>query len=157
MECAGPSLTEGDLEAELLYSFRRGGAREPAYESIVACGDHACTMHYVRNDAPLVDGELVLIDAGCEYGGYAADITRTFPVSGRFSAAQREILDLVLAAQQAAIEAIREQARTEAAERADEWGLDEALADDADENLGGDSDDDLDGAPPTAGDRESGG
>lgn len=107
MESANPGLTEGDLEADLLHAFRRGGARELAYESIVACGEHACTLHYVRNDAPLVDGELVLIDAGCEYGGYAADITRTFPVSGRFSPAQREIHELVLAAQRAAIEVIR--------------------------------------------------
>ncbi|HSG90988.1 MAG TPA: aminopeptidase P N-terminal domain-containing protein [Pseudomonadales bacterium] len=107
MELSAPGVSEGDLEAELLYAFRRGGARAAAYESIVAGGDHACTMHYVRNDAPLQDGELVLIDAGCEFAGYASDITRTFPVSGRFSPAQRQVYDLVLEAQHAAIAAVR--------------------------------------------------
>jgi Xaa-Pro aminopeptidase len=107
MAAVRPGMSEGVLEAELLYAFRVGGAREPAYESIVAGGERACTMHYVRNDQPLEDGELVLIDAGCEYGGYAADITRTFPVSGTFSPAQRELYQLVLAAQHAAIAAVR--------------------------------------------------
>lgn len=107
MEQAHAGMNEGVLEAELLYAFRAGGAREAAYESIVAGGERACTMHYVRNDQPLADGELVLIDAGCEFGGYASDITRTFPVSGVFSPPQRELYDLVLAAQQAAIAAVR--------------------------------------------------
>ena len=100
-------MNEGVLEAELFLAFREGGARAAAYESIVAGGERACTMHYVRNDALLRDGELVLVDAGCEYGGYAADITRTFPVSGIFGPSQRELYDLVLAAQQAAIDAVR--------------------------------------------------
>lgn len=107
MQVCAPGLSEADLEAELLYGFRRGGAREPAYESIVAGGVNACTLHYVRNSDRLVDGELVLIDAGCEYAGYAADITRTFPVSGRFSKPQRELYELVLASQHAAIDAAR--------------------------------------------------
>jgi Xaa-Pro aminopeptidase len=106
MERVQAGVNEGVLEAELLYAFRAGGAREAAYESIVAGGERACTMHYVRNDQPLLDGELVLIDAGCEFGGYASDITRTFPVSGAFSPAQRELYELVLAAQQAAIAAV---------------------------------------------------
>ena len=107
MERVCDGMNEGVVEAELFLAFREGGARAAAYESIVAGGERACTMHYVRNDAPLRDGELVLIDAGCEYGGYAADITRTFPVSGVFGPSQRELYDLVLAAQQAAIDAVR--------------------------------------------------
>lgn len=107
MEAVAPGMSEADLEAELLYAFRRGGARFEAYESIVAAGEHACTMHYVRNDGPLHDGDLVLIDAGCELGGYASDITRTFPVSGRFTPVQRRVYELVLEAQHAAIEAVR--------------------------------------------------
>jgi Xaa-Pro aminopeptidase len=107
METVRPGQSESDLEAELLYAFRRGGAREVAYEPIVAGGVNGCTMHYVRNDAPLGKSDLVLIDAGCEVDGYAADITRTFPVSGRFSKAQRQVHEIVLAAQQAAIDAVR--------------------------------------------------
>lgn len=91
---------ESDLEAECLAEFRRGGAAAPAYPSIVGAGDNACVLHYVRNDAPLCDGDLVLVDAGCEYRGYAADITRTWPVSGQFSAEQRAIYEVVLQAQQ---------------------------------------------------------
>lgn len=107
METVAPGQSETDVEAELLYAFRRGGAREVAYEPIVAGGVNACTMHYVRNDARLGKSDLVLIDAGCEVNGYAADITRTFPASGRYSRAQRQVYDIVLAAQAAAIEAVR--------------------------------------------------
>lgn len=107
MQVCRPGLTEADLEAELLYSFRRGGAREAAYECIVAAGENACTLHYVRNSDALRTGELVLIDAGCEYLGYAADITRTFPASGKFTDVQRDLYELVLAAQHAAIDAAR--------------------------------------------------
>ncbi len=107
MQACRPGLTEADLEAELLYSFRRGGAREAAYESIVAAGENACTLHYVRNSDPLRTGDLVLIDAGCEYLGYAADITRTFPASGKFTDLQRDLYELVLAAQHAAIDSAR--------------------------------------------------
>jgi Xaa-Pro aminopeptidase len=80
-----PGLYEYQLEAELLHEFARHGARFAAYPSIVAGGANACTMHYIANDRKLRKGDLVLIDAGCEYRGYAADVTRTFPVSGRFS------------------------------------------------------------------------
>ena len=93
------------LEAEILHEFMTNGARSPAYQSIVAGGRNACVMHYVRNDRVLRDGDLVLIDAGCEYAHYAADVTRTFPVNGVFSGPQREIYELVLAAQAAAIDA----------------------------------------------------
>ena len=107
MRAARPGRAEFELEAELLHEFRRLGAQAPAYSPIVAAGEHACVLHYVQNDGVLRDGELVLIDAGCELDGYAADLTRTFPVSGRFSGPQREIYDLVLAAQSAAITAVR--------------------------------------------------
>lgn len=107
MHAARPGRYEYELEAELLATFCRHGARTPAYESIVAGGARACTLHYTANNARLADGELVLIDAGCELGGYAGDITRTFPVNGRFSGAQRDVYEIVLAAQLAAIDAVR--------------------------------------------------
>ena len=102
-----PGLSEYTIEAELLYEFRRHGAQAPAYTSIVAGGLNACTLHYVGNAAPLRDGDLLLIDAGCEFDGYAADITRTFPVNGRFSAPQRDVYACVLAAQAAALDRVR--------------------------------------------------
>ena len=98
---------EYEIEAELLHEFRSRGAQAPAYTSIVAGGANACVLHYVANDAQLRDGDLLLIDAGCELDGYASDITRTFPVSGRFSGPQRELYELVLAAQAAAIGEVR--------------------------------------------------
>jgi Xaa-Pro aminopeptidase len=98
---------EYEVEAELLYEFRRNGAQFPAYSPIVAGGPNACVLHYVANDAMLRDGDLLLIDAGCELDGYASDITRTFPVNGRFSAAQREVYEIVLSAQRAALETVR--------------------------------------------------
>jgi Xaa-Pro aminopeptidase len=107
MQRARPGRTEYEIEAELLYEFRRNGAQFPAYSPIVAGGANACVLHYVFNDAPLRDGDLLLIDAGCELDGYASDITRTFPVNGRFSAAQREVYELVLAAQRAAFDKVR--------------------------------------------------
>ena len=94
---------EYEIEAELLHDFRRFGAQSPAYTSIVAGGANACVLHYIENKAPLQDGDLLLIDAGCEMDGYAADITRTFPVNGKFSAAQKDIYEMVLTAQAAAI------------------------------------------------------
>jgi Xaa-Pro aminopeptidase len=106
MRAARPGLHEYALEAELLYAFRRNGAQYPAYPSIVASGPNACVLHYNANDRLMQDGELVLIDAGCELDGYASDITRTFPVNGRFSPAQRRLYELVLAAQEAAFAAI---------------------------------------------------
>jgi Xaa-Pro aminopeptidase len=107
MQVAAPGRYEYEVEAELLHEFRRGGAQSPAYTSIVASGAHACVLHYVQNDARLRDGDLLLIDAGCELDCYASDITRTFPVNGRFSAPQQAVYELVLAAQAAAIAAIK--------------------------------------------------
>jgi Xaa-Pro aminopeptidase len=107
MQATRPARNEYEVEAELLYEFRRNGAQFPAYSPIVAGGPNACVLHYVFNDAPLRDGDLLLIDAGCELDGYASDITRTFPVNGRFSAAQREVYEIVLAAQRAAMEKVR--------------------------------------------------
>jgi len=106
MRAARPGMHEYAIEAELLYAFRRHGA-VPAYESIVGSGANACVLHYRANTAELQDGDLLLIDAGAEYQGYASDITRTFPVNGRYSPAQRAIHDMVLRAQQAAIAAVR--------------------------------------------------
>lgn len=97
---------EYNLEAELVHTFMSHGARSTAYPSIVGGGANACILHYIENDAPLKDGDLVLIDAGCEYECYASDITRTFPVSGRFSAEQKALYEVVLAAQYAAIDAV---------------------------------------------------
>ncbi|MDH4584166.1 Xaa-Pro aminopeptidase [Pseudomonas sp. BN415] len=102
MQAARAGLYEYHLEAELEYEFRRGGAKMPAYGSIVAAGKNACILHYRENDAPLKDGDLVLIDAACELDCYASDITRTFPVSGRFSPEQKAIYELVLKSQEAA-------------------------------------------------------
>lgn len=107
MQATRPSRNEYEIEAELLYEFRRNGAQFPAYSPIVAGGANSCVLHYVFNDAPLRDGDLLLIDAGCELDGYASDITRTFPVNGRFSAAQREVYEIVLAAQKAAMDKVR--------------------------------------------------
>ena len=103
--CA-PGRHEYELEAELLYAFRKGGSSCPSYPPIVAGGPNACILHYTENDAPLKDGTLVLIDAGCEVDGYASDITRTFPVGLRFTPEQRALYDIVLAAHDAALSAI---------------------------------------------------
>ena len=103
MQATRPGRYEYEIEAELLYAFRRRGAQFPAYTPIVASGANACVLHYVGNDARMADGDLLLIDAGCELDGYASDITRTFPVNGRFSGPQRAIYELVLAAQAAAM------------------------------------------------------
>lgn len=106
MQVSRAGLYEYHLEAELDYEFRKGGAKMPAYGSIVAAGRNACILHYRENDALLRDGDLVLIDAGCEIDCYASDITRTFPVSGKFSPEQKAIYELVLAAQEAAFKEI---------------------------------------------------
>ncbi|MFN3750628.1 MAG: aminopeptidase P N-terminal domain-containing protein [Thiobacillus sp.] len=107
MRATRPGRHEYEIEAELLCAFRSGGAEAPAYNSIVASGANACVLHYVFNDKPLNDGDLLLIDAAAEFRSYAADITRTFPVNGRFSAAQKDAYEVVLAAQTAAIAAVR--------------------------------------------------
>lgn len=100
-----PGKMEYEIEAEYLHEFTRKGAQSPAYTSIVAGGENACTLHYIANNAELKDGDLVLIDAGCELDGYASDITRTFPVNGKFTGPQKDLYELVLAAQLAAIDA----------------------------------------------------
>ena len=102
-----PGAFEYELEAALLHAFRRRGARGPAYTPIVGGGSNATVLHYVRNDQKLAEGELVLIDAGCELEGYASDVTRTYPVGGRFSGPARALYEVVLAAQKAAIERCR--------------------------------------------------
>ena len=107
MRFAAAGRFEYEVEAELLHEFRSHGCEFPAYTPIVAGGANACILHYVGNDQPLRDGDLLLIDAGGELSGYASDITRTFPVSGRFSGPQADIYDLVLDAQAAAIRAVR--------------------------------------------------
>lgn len=101
-----PGLMEYEIEAEIAAEFRRRGAQSAAYPSIVAGGQNACVLHYIKNDQALCDGDLLLIDAGCELDGYASDVTRTFPVNGRFSPPQRVLYELVLAAQDAALAAI---------------------------------------------------
>jgi Xaa-Pro aminopeptidase len=107
MRTARPGGSEAELEAEIIHEFMRNGARFPAYPCIVGAGANACVMHYVKNDGPLNDGDLVLIDAGCEYQYYAADVSRTFPVNGRYSGIQRALYEIVLAAQAAAIALVR--------------------------------------------------
>ena len=107
MRAARPGRGEFEIEAELLHEFRRHGAQGPSYTPIVAGGENACVLHYVSNDRMLEDGALLLIDAGCELDGYASDVTRTFPVNGRYSAPQRAVYELVLAAQAAALKEVR--------------------------------------------------
>ena len=103
MRIARPGLREYHLEAELLHEFRSHGSQYPAYGSIVATGANACVLHYRAGDAELRDGDLVLIDAGCELDSYASDITRAFPVNGKFSGPQKTLYEIVLASQYAAI------------------------------------------------------
>jgi Xaa-Pro aminopeptidase len=107
MRFSRPGVFEYEIEAELLHEFRRSGAQAPAYTPIVAAGANACVLHYNANRAQSRDGDLILIDAGCELDSYAADITRTYPVNGRFSAPQRTLYELVLAAQAAALAVVR--------------------------------------------------
>ncbi len=106
MQFTKPGMMEYEVEAEFLHEFYRRGAQAPAYTSIVAGGANACTLHYNANNTQLHDGDLLLIDAGCELDGYASDITRTFPVNGKFSPAQKDLYQLVLVAQAAAIEKV---------------------------------------------------
>lgn len=103
MSCVEPGMFEFEVEAEYLHEFRRHNA-STSYSPIVGAGANACTLHYISNSAKLADGDLLLVDAGCEYDYYASDITRTYPVNGRFSPAQRAVYEIVLAAQLAAIE-----------------------------------------------------
>ena len=107
MQKCKPNLFEYQLEAEILHEFARLGARWPSYNTIVGGGNNGCILHYENNSDKLQDGDLVLIDAGCEYQYYAGDITRTFPVNGRFNLAQREIYDIVLNAQYTSIKLLK--------------------------------------------------
>lgn len=107
MDICRPGLFEYQLQAEIEYEFARSGAHWPAYSTIVGSGANGCILHYIENSAKMRNGDLVLIDAGCELDFYAADITRTFPVNGSFSGEQRALYEVVLAAQHAAIDATR--------------------------------------------------
>ena len=107
MRNAQPGQREYQVEAELMHEFLRNGARAAAYGSIVASGANACVLHYRENSAELKRGDLLLIDAGCELDSYASDITRTFPIASKFSGPQRDIYELVLASQEAAIKAVK--------------------------------------------------
>ena len=107
MQRCQPGMLEFQLESEIEYEFAKQGTRDVAYSSIVAGGNNACILHYTENDKPLQDGDLVLIDAGAEYQGYAGDITRTFPVNGRFTEEQATIYQLVLDCQLLAIENVK--------------------------------------------------
>jgi Xaa-Pro aminopeptidase len=107
MQLARPGIHEYEIDAELLHVFRKHGSQRPAYESIVGSGPNATILHYRAGNRILNDGELLLIDAGCEYGYYASDVTRTFPVNGRFSAEQRAVYEVVLEAQKSSIAAVK--------------------------------------------------
>jgi Xaa-Pro aminopeptidase len=127
MRVAAPGLWEYQLQAVLEFVFRARGSRRNAYPSIVASGLNACILHYHENTRRMADGDLVLIDAGCEYGYHASDITRTFPVSGRFTGPQRAIYEIVLRAQQTAIALARPGVRLEAVHDAARRVLTEGL------------------------------
>ncbi|MCC6610292.1 MAG: Xaa-Pro aminopeptidase [Burkholderiales bacterium] len=114
MRATRPGAMEYEIEAELLHEFRRHGSQFPAYWPIVASGPNACVLHYRENDRQMHEGDLLLIDAGCEIDGYAADVTRTFPVSGRFAGPQRDVYEIVLAAQAAAAAEVKPGARWDA-------------------------------------------
>ena len=107
MKAVRPGMKEYEVEALIEQVFRRHGAAGPAYTSIVGAGANATVLHYINNDGELRDGELLLVDAGAEYKGYASDITRTFPINGRYTKAQREIYDLVLETQMSCVEMVR--------------------------------------------------
>ena len=107
MKAVKPGMKEYEVEALIEQIFRRAGAAGPSYTSIVGAGANATVLHYINNDGELRDGDLLLVDAGAEYKGYASDITRTFPINGRFSKAQREIYDLVLETQMSCVEMVR--------------------------------------------------
>jgi Xaa-Pro aminopeptidase len=107
MEKCRPGMFEYQLEGEILHEFSRHGARFPSYNTIVGGGENGCILHYTENESELRDGDLVLIDAGCEYRGYAGDITRTFPVNGKFTPAQRAVYDIVLESLETALTLFR--------------------------------------------------
>lgn len=107
MKAARAGMKEYEVEALIELIFKRRGAAAPAYTSIIGAGANATVLHYINNDGELKDGDLLLIDAGAEYKGYASDITRTFPINGRFTRAQRDIYELVLKAQMACVDLVR--------------------------------------------------
>ncbi|WP_083429504.1 Xaa-Pro aminopeptidase [Pantoea sp. Ae16] len=107
MQQCRPGMYEYQLEGEIHHEFSRHGARFPSYNTIVGSGENGCILHYTENESAMRDGDLVLIDAGCEFHGYAGDITRTFPVNGRFTPPQREIYDIVLASLHKALSMFR--------------------------------------------------
>jgi|TARA_X000000950_G_scaffold57859_1_gene69753 Xaa-Pro aminopeptidase len=107
MKNAKSGMTEFDLESMYLNEFKKGGSRFPSYNPIVAGGKNACVLHYIDNNKTINDGDMVLVDAGCEYGLYASDITRTFPINGKYSFEQREIYNIVLEAHNKACQAIK--------------------------------------------------
>ena len=107
MKTARPGQYEYHVEAELTHEFIRHGARTPAYNHIVASGPNACVLHYNDSNRKMQDGDLLLIDAGCEYEGYASDITRTFPVNGKFTSPQRDVYQAVLNAQLACMDVLK--------------------------------------------------
>jgi len=127
MRAARPGVNEGEIEALIDYTFRRRGGTGPGYPTIVGGGVNATILHYVENNAPLVGGQLLLIDAGCEVDGYTADVTRTFPVGGRFGEAQRRLYEAVLETQLAAIEAVKPGATIDAIHEQVLVGLTRAL------------------------------
>jgi Xaa-Pro aminopeptidase len=107
MRTGRPGVFEHELEALINYTFRRHGGTGPGYTTIVGAGENATILHYIENRCAIADGDLVLVDAGCEYGHYTADITRTWPASGKFTPAQRRVYDIVLATQLSAIELVK--------------------------------------------------
>lgn len=129
MRMAAPGKYEYQIQAELECAFRMQGSEWPAYPSIVASGPNACILHYTANNRRLQDGDLLLIDAGAEVDCYAADVTRTFPVNGKFTAAQRAVYEVVLAAQKAAIDAVRPDAPLNAYHDAANAALTDGLLD----------------------------
>jgi len=107
MQICKPGMYEYEIEAEFLHEFRRNGCRYPAYPPIVGSGANSCILHYIENEAQMKDGDLLLIDAGCELDGYASDVSRTFPVNGKYSGEQKAVYELVLAAQLTAIDQVK--------------------------------------------------
>src|SRR5216684_2915605 len=107
MKAVRPGMKEYEVEALIEQIFRRQGAAGPSYTSIIGAGPNATVLHYINNDGELRDGELLLVDAGAEYKGYASDITRTYPINGRYTQGQREIYDLVLETQMSCVEMVR--------------------------------------------------
>jgi len=107
MKAVKPGMFEYQLEAEYLYAFNKNGARAPAYNSIVGGGNNACILHYVENNSELKDGDVVLVDAGCEYNYYASDVTRTFPVNGSFTEEQKQVYSVVLEAHKQSMDQLK--------------------------------------------------